>query len=427
MVINDGLSIQVSRIRIKNFRIIQDLEIDCSKRLNVFVGVNGAGKSTLLEALKYLFSWFIARINNVKGRGLILSYADISIGKNYCLLAIDLSNGVSWKLYKHRSADRSKPVDKSDLEQLTDLANNIAVLCSSLSSCQLPLFAGYGVNRAVTELPMRLRKRHALGPMYVYNHTSLNSGVNFRAFFEWYREREDIENESFRQVGHLVEDIQLKAVREALRKIFPDYGELTVQRSPRAFLMKKGDQTFYFEHLSDGEKCYITLVADIARRLAMANPNAEKPLEGEGVILIDEVDLHLHPTWQSEVISRLREVFLNCQFFITTHSPFVVSNVKTFDNERFIPISNGAVLESGLNPFGQPVDMILLNSFWMDNLRNQETKERIDDLWRYLEKGDDVSEGFVNGLNWLKQHLDSSDSEFLRIALERAKIRKGLS
>ena len=70
MVINDGLSIQVSRIRIKNFRIIQDLEIDCSKRLNVFVGVNGAGKSTLLEALKYLFSWFIARINNVKEEGL---------------------------------------------------------------------------------------------------------------------------------------------------------------------------------------------------------------------------------------------------------------------------------------------------------------------------------------------------------------------
>lgn len=425
MLINNDLSIQISHIKIKNFRIVQDLDIDCSERLNVFVGVNGAGKSTVLDALKYLFSWFIARINNAKGRGLTLLDEDITVGQNYCLLEITLSNGISWKLYKHRSTDRVKPLDKSDLEEVTDLANNIVMMCDANAYvCRLPLFARYGVNRVVTELPMRLRKRHALGPMEVYNSTALNSGVNFRAFFEWFREREDIENEAFRHSGRLVEDIQIKAVRKALHVIFPDYGELTVQRSPRAFLMRKGNQMFHFEHLSDGEKCYITLVADIARRLAMANPEAENPLEGKGVILIDEVDLHLHPTWQSEVIGRLRDTFPVCQFFITTHSPFVVSNVKTFDKEKFIPISNGAVLESGLNPFGQPVDMILLNSFRMESLRNRETKEHIDFLWSRLQKGDDQSREFNNGLEWLKQHLDPSDSEFVRIALERAKIRK---
>lgn len=153
-----------------------------------------------------------------------------------------------------------------------------------------------------------------------------------------------------RHSGKLVKDIQIEAVREALRETFPGYGELIVQRSPRAFLMNKGNQKFHFEHLSDGEKCYITLVADIARRLAMANPNAEHPLEGKGVILIDEVDLHLHPTWQSEVITRLRNTFPGCQFFITTHSPFVVSNVKTYNKEKFIPMSNGTVLEAGLKP-----------------------------------------------------------------------------
>lgn len=426
MSINNNLSIQVSHIRIKNFRIIQDLDIDCSEHLNVFVGVNGAGKSTFLEVLKYLFSWLVSRVKNVKGRGLILSDDDITLGQNYCLLEITLANGTSWKLYKHRSTDRTKPQDKTELDMLTDLANKIVSVCEDdTEPCQLPLVACYGVNRAVSELPMRLRKRHALSPMEVYSTTALNSGVNFRAFFEWFREREDIENEMLRHSGKLVKDIQIEAVREALCETFPGYGELIVQRSPRAFLMNKGNQKFHFEHLSDGEKCYITLVADIARRLAMANPNAEHPLEGKGVILIDEVDLHLHPTWQSEVITRLRNTFPGCQFFITTHSPFVVSNVKTYNKEKFIPMSNGTVLEAGLKPFGQPVDLILLNSFQVDSLRNQEAKTHLDQLWSYLEKKDDRSVGFKTELEWLKQHLDPSDSEFVRIALERAKINKG--
>ena len=415
---------RISHVKIENFRAIQNLDFECGERINVFVGVNGAGKSTFLSALNYLFSWFFARIKNTKGRGAFLTDKDITIGKKYCSIELTLNDGTSWKLYKHKSTDRSKPLEKTELDKLTSLVNQIVLdYETDPEHCALPLFVSYGVNRSVTEVPVRLRKKHAFDPMQVYN-MSVSNSLNFRDFFEWYREREDIENEQYRRSGSLVEDSQIKAVREAISQIMPGYGNFRVQRNPRAVVMDKGDTTFYFEQLSEGEKCYITLVSDIARRLAIANPNTENPLDGKGIVLIDEVDLHLHPTWQSEVVARLRKTFSSCQFFLTTHSPHIVSKIKTYDNEKIVPMEQGTILQSGLKPFGQPIDLILLNSFQMKGLRNQEMQEHIDKLWSSLEKKEYETDEFNRNFEWLKRHLDPSDEEFVRIMLEKAKLKK---
>jgi predicted ATP-binding protein involved in virulence len=82
------------------------------------------------------------------------------------------------------------------------------------------------------------------------------------------------------------------------------------------------------EQLSDGEKCLLAMVGDLARRLAIANPSLDKPLKGEGVVLIDEVDLHLHPQWQRMILPRLMETFLNCQFIVSTHSPQILGELE---------------------------------------------------------------------------------------------------
>jgi predicted ATP-binding protein involved in virulence len=70
------------------------------------------------------------------------------------------------------------------------------------------------------------------------------------------------------------------------------------------------------------------MIGDIARRLSISNPRMKNPLEGDGIVLIDEIDLHLHPAWQRVIISKLTEVFPNCQFIVTTHSPQILSHVK---------------------------------------------------------------------------------------------------
>ena len=258
---------RISHIKIENFRAIQNLDFECGERINVFVGVNGAGKSTFLSALNYLFSWFFARIKNAKGRGAFLTDKDITIGKKYCSIELTLDDGTSWKLYKQKSTDRSKPLEKTELEKLTSLVNQIVNdYETDPEHCALPLFVSYGVNRSVTDVPVRLKKKHAFDPMQVYNMPVSNS-LNFRDFFEWYREREDIENEQYRRSGSLVEDSQIKAVREAISQIMPGYGNFRVQRNPRAVVMDKGDTTFYFEQLSDScERICIDDIKEIIKK-----------------------------------------------------------------------------------------------------------------------------------------------------------------
>lgn len=127
------------------------------------------------------------------------------------------------------------------------------------------------------------------------------------------------------------EDKQLKAIRDAIYSLIPEFYNLRVRRSPLRMTVNKtiGDKVeeLSIDQLSDGEKCLLAMVGDIARRLAIANPSLGDPLQGEGIVLIDEIELHLHPQWQHKIIPRLTETFPNCQFIVTTHSPQILSHV----------------------------------------------------------------------------------------------------
>lgn len=81
--------------------------------------------------------------------------------------------------------------------------------------------------------------------------------------------------------------------------------------------------------MSDGERALFAMVIDLCRRLVLANPELPDPLQGSGVVLIDEIELHLHPTWQREILDKLRCTFSGIQFVVTTHSPFVIQSVRS--------------------------------------------------------------------------------------------------
>ncbi|MBQ4295913.1 MAG: AAA family ATPase [Prevotella sp.] len=125
--------------------------------------------------------------------------------------------------------------------------------------------------------------------------------------------------------------------------------------------MRSGGQRI--EQLSEGYKIVIAMVADLVARMAEANPGMDNPLEASGIVLVDEIDLHLHPQWQREIILQLTTVFKNIQFIVTTHSPIIVMgaanvaqvvNLNMTDNEtEDVSKSNiGAILLSEL--FGLP-------------------------------------------------------------------------
>lgn len=414
----------IESLVIDNFRGIRHLDVKLGGRMNLFAGENGAGKSTVLQALRYLMSWYVARIMNRDGRGLMLTERDITQGQPYCRLIIKLNDGTSWKLYKKSSRYREKPTDKTDLTYLTALTDTLVNDYDRFGGyVRLPVVGCYGVNRVVAEVKPRLRKKSKMDAVDSYE-VRLNNGHNFSSFFTWFREAEDLENEGLRDNGLLMPNGQLNAVREALGLVSPEYSHFRVSRSPRDFLLEKDGRQFSINQLSDGEKCYLTLVGDIARMLAMTNRGADNPLEGKGCILIDEVDLHLHPVWQSEILGRLTQIFPGCQFVLTTHSPFVVSNVRSFEDDRFFLMEQCEAREVGSNTYGRRIDHILLEFFHVESLRNSEVEENINKIWMLLANKDYDSEEYKHLKEWLRSRIDSSDEALARINLEEAKQRK---
>jgi predicted ATP-binding protein involved in virulence len=136
--------------------------------------------------------------------------------------------------------------------------------------------------------------------------------------------------------------------------------------------------------LSDGEKCLIAMLGDLARRMAIANPQKPYPLTGTGVIIIDEIDLHLHPQWQRFVVPKLLEVFPNCQFFISTHSPNIITHVQPeslhFMEQTEMGIKFHLVQES----YGKNVDRILEDLMGLETTRPKEIAEALKDIYEQI-------------------------------------------
>lgn len=325
-----GLMMKIRTVTLKNFRGIEELCLPFESGLTVIAAVNGGGKTTVIDALAMLLSWLTARTRRDSGKGRYIKDVEIKNGAKFSLLSVQTSSG-EWLIAKNRIGTHA--LSMSNFTVLQDIVRHFRHQLERDHS--LPVFTCYPVDRAVkdTDLPQRIRTRHEFDPISVYDNL-LSSGANFRLFFEWFREREDIENENLRAKGILNNvdpmeflDPQLQAVRSALEKFLPEYHDFRIKRQPLRMVVTKGDQELRIDSLSVGETCFIALIGDIARRLAIANPRKQNPLDGEGVILIDEIDLHLHPAWQRRAVTNLTKVFPNVQFVVTTHSPQILSEV----------------------------------------------------------------------------------------------------
>lgn len=118
------------------------------------------------------------------------------------------------------------------------------------------------------------------------------------------------------------------------------------------------------------------MVADIAARMAEANPGKENPLSTSGIILIDEVDLHLHPQWQRTILKSLHSIFPNVQFIVTTHSPSVI--LGALDITQIIKSEEGKLLtqEVAEKYHNYDVSRLLLSDlFELDNVRTDQYQD----------------------------------------------------
>ena len=304
---------------------------------------------------------------------------------------------------------------KSDLMALNDIVKVLRENISGNAQTSVPIFVHYGVGRVVADIPLRIRKNPKQDVTNAYVE-ALDSSASFRDFFSWFREQEDVENEIIREYSDY-RDRGMEAIREAMTRVFAEFSNMRVRRSPRSIQIKKGDEVLRLDQLSDGEKCYIALVCDLTRRLSIANPTGDSPLKGRGIVLIDEIDLHLHPEWQRDVVTRLVNTFPNCQFFVTTHSPIVASDVagKVFSLE-----AGRAYLRK---TYGKDSEQILAMAFGVLNTRNKVVQQEIDKAYSAIRMGEMIeAERLLGGI---VEMIGADDPMVCRIRLEMARKNWG--
>ena len=193
---------------------------------------------------------------------------------------------------------------------------------------EAPLAVYYTPDRAGYRLPKKLPQEVPCGQAAAYFGALLNRTVNFRDFMARYRSAVTVERTERRDNPNYLGNRAVKAISHALTTFLGGFENLRVQEEPLRLLVDKDGETLDLSQLSDGERSFLAMICDLGRRLALANPRLDNPLNGAGVVLIDELELHLHPKWQREVSEKLRKTFPNIQFIATTHSPQIVASVE---------------------------------------------------------------------------------------------------
>ena len=145
--------------------------------------------------------------------------------------------------------------------------------------------------------------------------------------------------------------------------MLPELSNIRITRKPLRMCATKYGKTLSMEQLSDGEKCALAMFGDLARRLSIANPSLSNPLDGEGIVLIDEIELHMHPSWQRNIIPILKKTFPNIQFIVTTHSPLVLGELDDSFNVFQLNQTENDLLVTMMNPAKYDANLVLED--WM--------------------------------------------------------------
>lgn len=349
-------------LNLKNYKGFKSLNIDFDPRLNVIVGINGAGKTSILEAIiKNIYSFTGKIVQDIQFHSKSL-YSDNEINHDATNSIIDLK--VSFNNEPLKIIINIGELQAPDIHFVKEYDNHkntvTQELLNSLDSRQddIPVIKYYPANRNSSESGKIINgtsRVFRISQLETWNNIYHNSFAQ-DALMQWFFEMENKELRSqkesrdFNSINPILEPI-----RTAINKAFKllngkDYlvGSDQIQRA--------GNNTFYntivlkdsitgvkeyFHQKSDGEKSIITLVADITYNLIISKIKPQSDIfESGGLVIIDEIDAHLHPTWQRKVVPMLTNMFPNIQFIITTHSPQVVASVNS---ENLFVLSNGGI------------------------------------------------------------------------------------
>ncbi|NBK99890.1 MAG: hypothetical protein EOM50_18140 [Erysipelotrichia bacterium] len=354
----------LKKITIENFRCFKSYKVDLTPGITVFIGKNGAGKTSLLNAIRYGLSVFFSNDSTMGDDLLISGNPDLKVistlstdfyrAPNADLPAVDLTinmeanfNGIplNWDYYKRSTSGASLFVSKYQQAYRT-------LMAEYHNSDQLPLFVFYSdsfphIDTRTSDFAKKAIKEQG----YIIR--------NF-AYYKWNSEVSCTSIWQNRFINSMIKQLSLsdtdplnsnevEYIKNKLRTFsepinstleernnfeIKDFFPVVDDKSLSLYLRLKNERDVIFDNLPAGYKRLYSIAFDLAYRLyILRKTNKEDP---KGVVIIDEIDLHLHPSLEQEVLARLKKTFPSIQFIVSTHSPMVLSNLKVKDTGNII-------------------------------------------------------------------------------------------
>jgi len=354
---------KIKKLKITGLRALNQVEFEFQPNFNLLVGANGVGKTTVLDALRFCLSRASLQLTDSRTPKVPIETSDIKIGAQSTQIECEFEfQGKSFELLLLKQKQqfvggkpgevRDKGTERPEREDFFP-ADLQTLFPGSKKALQQPLSVYYSVRRSITINEQLSSLSASGGQAAAFSESFSPTRVfNLKEIAEWIHAKDILGEEDPRVNYHVA------ALRYTADKFLPDYSRLQVIEEDRGkFLqIEKNGIPLNVGQLSEGERGVLGLVLDLARRLSQANPGLDNPVEqGEAIVLIDELDLHLHPKWQRTIVENLTKTFPNCQFIATTHSPQIIPSVEP---ESVLIMKDGKV-DSASRSLGMDSNWIL--------------------------------------------------------------------
>ena len=347
---------RIRELTLRNYRVYAEQPpFEFKKRFTVVAGINGRGKTALLEGLALLCSRFLPHVSTARSGYRTINPSEVHIGTVLAELGMKVNCAEIPLEYNLTYDKERRQIRTTKLYAAVKREVRKAYGDPARADDAAPLAVYYTTDRAGYRLPQKLPTEVPRGQAAAYSGALRNRTVNFRDFMSRYRSAITVERTERRDNPNYLGDRAVAAISHALTAFLGGFKDLRIQEEPLRLLVDKNGEALDLSQLSDGERSFLAMVCDLGRRLALANPLLDNPLQGAGVVLIDELELHLHPKWQREVREKLCSTFPNIQFIATTHSPFVIQALRPGELINLNPEEFGEYADRSIEDIAETV------------------------------------------------------------------------
>ena len=447
---------KIEEIIIKNFRCFEQLEVTFHPQMTVLIAANGGGKTSILDAVRIAVWPFVKGfdLGSQTGKSATIQIDDVRLEKqindnmepkektevNTTGVWDDNGQVKTWLQWRDsiKKGTNSKG-DASTAELTNQYAKSMQKkVFEGKEQIDLPLIAYLGTGRLWYQSRYSSEAADVVLSKTEYSRTSgylncLSQGSSLKHFVDWYgwiyrsyREEQIKALEqgySWGEPGsHFLQTI--KAIQFAVNCLIEKqtgWKDIAYSSSHEQQIVLTHPQhgTLPLDRLSDGLRNMVAMVADLAYRCVKLNPHlgAEATIKTHGIVMIDEVDMFLHPSWQQSVLGSLQEAFPKIQFIVTTHSPQVLSTVPKECIRVLSTNSQGEDIAATplAASYGEPSNDVLQAIMHVDPQPPVPEKPLLDELTSLVDQGEYQSSRAKKLLAELRQKLNDQHPQILKI------------